>query len=107
MRAGSGSRSWMPTSPWSRTANRPPWSGWTAVYRPPPGAWLCPVIAYLVTAATTRSFLSRIVAAITDPAAAQRGEAGRAAVRPGTLAVASLMTLPSGKAENLEALTAG
>ncbi|MGO9193462.1 MAG: hypothetical protein ACLP8X_34110 [Streptosporangiaceae bacterium] len=81
--------------------------GLDGVYRPPPGAWLCPVIAYLVTAATTRSFLGRIVAAITDPAAAQRGEAGRAAVRPGTLAVASLMTLPSGKAENLEALTAG
>ena len=81
--------------------------GLDGVYRPPPGAGLCPVIAYLVTAATTRSFLDRIAAAITDPAAAQRGEAGRADVRPGTLAVASLITLQSGKAENLEALTAG
>jgi hypothetical protein len=53
-------------------------------------------------AATTRSFLGRIVAAITDPAAAQRGEAGRAAIRPGMLAVASLMTPQGGKAENLE-----
>ncbi len=77
------------------------------VYRPPPGAGLCPVIAYLVTAAITRSFLGRIVAAITDPAAVRRGEADRAAVTPGTLAVASLMTPQSGKAENREALTAG
>ncbi len=81
--------------------------GLDGVYRPPPGAGLCPVIAYLVTAATTRSFLGRIVAAITDPAAVRRGEADRAAVRPGTLAVASLMTPQSGKAENREALTAG
>ena len=62
--------------------------GLDGVYRPLPGAGLCPVIAYLVTAATTRSFLSRIVAAITDPAAAQRGEAGRAAVRPGSCRLA-------------------
>ena len=77
------------------------------VYRPPPWAGPGPVIAYLVTAATTRSLLGRIAAAITDPAAARRGEAGRAAVRPGTLAVASPMTAQSGKAENLEALTGG
>ena len=77
------------------------------VYRPPPWAGLCPVIAYLVTAATTRSLLGRIAAAITDPAAARRGGADRAAVRPGMLAVASPMTAQSGKAENLEALTGG
>ncbi len=81
--------------------------GLDGVYRPPPGAGRCPVIAYLVTAAITRSFLGRIVAAITDPAAVRRGEADRAAVTPGTLAVASLMTPQSGKAENLQALTAG
>jgi len=80
--------------------------GLDGVYRPPPWAGLCPVIAYLVTAAATRSLLGRIAAAITDPAAARRGEAGPA-VRPGTLAVASPMTAQSGKAENLEALTAG
>ena len=84
MRTGSGSRSWMPTSPWSRTASRPPWSGWPGVYRPPPWAGPGPVIAYLVTAATIRSFLGRIAAAITDPAA-RGGEADRAVVRPGTL----------------------
>lgn len=77
------------------------------VYRPPPGAGLCPVIAYLVTAATTRSLLGRIAVAITDPAAAQRGDASRAAVSPGTLAVATPVTAPSGKARNLEAVTAG
>jgi len=49
--------------------------GLDGVYRPLPGAGLCPVIAYLVTAATTRSLLGRIAAAITDPAAEQRGEA--------------------------------
>ena len=81
--------------------------GLHGVYRPLPGAGLCPVIAYLVTVATTRSFLGRITAAITDPAAEQRREAGRAAVRPGTLAVASPMTAQSGKAENLEALRTG
>ena len=81
--------------------------GLDGVCRPPPWAGLCPAIAYLVTAATTRSLLGRIAAAITDPAAAGRGEADRAAVWPGTLAVASPMTAQSGKAENLEALTGG
>jgi hypothetical protein len=75
------------------------------VYRPPPWAGLCPVIAYLVTAATTHSLLGRIAAAISDPPAARRGQADHAAVRPGTLAVASPMTAQRGKAENLEALT--
>lgn len=37
------------------------------VYRPPPWAGPCPVIAYLVTAATTHSLLGRIAAAISDP----------------------------------------
>ena len=81
--------------------------GLDGVYRPPLWAGLCPAIAYLVTAAITRSLLGRIAAAITDPAAARRGEADRAAVRPGTLAVASPTTAQSGKAENLEALTGG
>jgi hypothetical protein len=75
------------------------------VYRPPPWAGLCPVIAYLVTAATTHSLLGRIAAAISDPPAARRGQADHAAVRPGTLAVAWPMTAQRGKAENLEALT--
>jgi hypothetical protein len=80
--------------------------GLGGVYRPLPGAWLCPVIAYLVTAATIRSLLGRIAAAITDPAAARRGEAGRA-VRPGTLAAAAPLTGQSRTAETLAALTAG
>jgi len=80
--------------------------GLDGVYRPLPGAWLCPVIAYLVTAATMRSLLGRIAAAITDPAAARRGEAGRA-VRPGTLAAAAPLTGQSSTAETLAALTAG
>lgn len=79
--------------------------GLDGVYRPLPGAWLCPVIAYLVTAAIVRSLLGRIAAAITD-AAPRGGETGRAAVRPGTLAAASPGTAHSGTAENLEALTA-
>ncbi len=58
--------------------------GLAGVYRPPPWAGPGPVIAYLVTAATIRSFLGRIAAAITDPAA-RGGEADRAVVRPGTL----------------------
>ena len=45
-------------------------------------------------------------AAVADPAAARRGEAGRAAVRPGTPAAASPMTAQRRTAENLEALTA-
>ncbi len=62
--------------------------GLDGVYRPPPGAGPCPVIAYLVTAATTRSLLGRIAAAITDPAAGHCGEADRGGVTPGKLAVA-------------------
>jgi hypothetical protein len=80
--------------------------GLDGIYRPLPGAWLCPVIAYLVTAATIRSLLGRIAAAITDPAAARRGEAGRV-VRPGTLAAASPRMAQGGTAETLAALTAG
>ena len=60
--------------------------GLDAVYRPPPGPGLCPVITYLVTAATIRSLLGRIAAAVAEPAP-PRGQAGCAAVRPGTLAV--------------------
>jgi len=80
--------------------------GLDGVYRPPPGAGLCPVITYLVMAATIRSLLGRIAAAVTDPAV-RRGEADRATVRPGTLAAASPMTAQDWEAENLEALTAG
>ena len=43
--------------------------GLDAVYRPPPGPGLCPVITYLVTAATIRSLLDRIAAAVAEPAA--------------------------------------
>ena len=79
--------------------------GLDGVYRSPPGAGLCPVIAYLVTAATARSLLRRIAAAITDPAAGHRGEADRGGVTPGTLAVAASMTAHSGTAESLDVLT--
>jgi hypothetical protein len=47
--------------------------------------------------AGTRSLLGRVAAAITDPAA----------VRPGSLDIAWPRTARSGKAEDLEALTAG
>ena len=80
--------------------------GLDAVYRPPPGPGLCPVITYLVTAATIRSLLGRTAAAVAEPAPRRR-QADRAAVRPGTLAGASPMTAQRGTAENLEALTAG
>jgi hypothetical protein len=80
--------------------------GLDAVYRPRPGTGLCPVITYLVTAATIRSLLGRTAAAVAEPAPRRR-QADRAAVRPGTLAGASPMTAQRGTAENLEALTAG
>jgi len=65
------------------------------------------VIAYLVMAATTRSLLARIAAAITDPAAGHPGEADRGGVTPGTLAVAPPMAAQSGTAENREVLRTG
>jgi hypothetical protein len=81
--------------------------GLDGVYRPLPGAGLCPVIAYLVMAATTRFLLARIAAAITDPAAGHRGEADRGGVTPGRLAVAASMAAQSETAEHMEVLTPG
>jgi hypothetical protein len=63
--------------------------GLDGVYRTLPGAGLDPVIMHQVAAATIRSLLGRSTGAITDPAAARSGDAGRAALWPGTLALAS------------------
>jgi hypothetical protein len=62
--------------------------GLDGVYRTPPGAGLDPVLVHRAATATIRSFLGRLAGAITDPAAA-RGDTGRAAVWPGTSALAS------------------
>jgi hypothetical protein len=62
--------------------------GLEGVYRTPPGTGLDPVIVHQAATATIRSLLGRIAGAITDPAAALSGDP-RAAVWPGTLALAS------------------
>ena len=56
--------------------------GLDGVYRPLPGPGPCPVITYLVTAATVRSLLGRIAAAITDPAAPDSRRIRRSPGRP-------------------------
>jgi hypothetical protein len=58
------------------------------VYRTPPGTGLDPVIAREAAAAIIRSLLGRIAASITVPPA-RSGDIGCAAIRPGTLALAS------------------
>jgi len=63
--------------------------GLAGVYRTVPGAGLDPVIVHQAATATIRSLLGRITRAITDPAAARSRDVGRAALWPGTLALAS------------------
>ncbi len=62
--------------------------GLAGVYRSTPRAGLARVTAHRAAAATIRSLPGRIADAITDPAARSR-DAGRAAIRPGPLALAS------------------
>src|SRR5208282_1136831 len=89
MPAGIGSRSWMLTSPWSRTASRGHPGRAGRRLPDPPGAGLDPVIVHQAAAATIRSLLGRLAGAITDPAAARSRDTGRALARPGTSTLAS------------------